>query len=91
MTLSWSPPADPGGLVSALVYDTLRSGSPADFNAAVCVESNGGSDTAAQDAATPAPGAFFSYLVRGENACPNGEGPLGNRSNGTPRTGTACP
>ena len=90
-TLSWIPPADPGGLPSTLLYDTLRSSNPADFNSAVCIESNEGSDASAQDPATPATDALFAYLVRAENACPNGQGPLGNQSNGTPREGRACP
>jgi len=91
VTLGWSAPADPGGLPSALLYDTLRSGSPSDFNSALCVESNDGGNATAQDPAVPATGALFAYLVRAENACPNGQGPLGNQSNGTPRAGRACP
>jgi hypothetical protein len=91
MTLTWSAPADPGGLISALLYDALRSGSPSDFNSGICVESNDGGNTTAQDAVAPALGAFFAYLVRAENACPAGQGPLGNRSDGTPRAGRACP
>nr|MCU0253129.1 integrin alpha [Acidobacteriota bacterium] len=89
--LSWSAPLDPGGTVAALAYDTLRSGLASDFaGAASCVESDGG-DTTSSDTAKPAAGACFFYLVRAQNACPAGQGPLGERSDGTPRAGRSCP
>ncbi len=90
-TLSWIAPADPGGLLSALAYDTLRSGTPAEFTSGVCVESNDGSNTSSQDASVPALETFFAYLVRAGNSCPNGQGSLGNWSDGTPRAGRNCP
>jgi hypothetical protein len=89
-SLSWSPPAAPGG--TAIGYDTLRSTSAGSFTGvAACIESGDGSDTSASDvAAPPSKGAFF-YLVRAENACPMGQGTLGTASNGTPRLGRNCP
>jgi hypothetical protein len=89
-TLSVAPPVDPGGLVSSLLYDTVRSGIPSDFvGAATCVETNGGPDTSAVDASTPVAGSVFYYLVRAENAC--GVGALGTWTDGTPRTVRTCP
>jgi hypothetical protein len=41
------------------------------------------------DAANPAPGTAFTYLVRASNAC--GTGPFGAASSGAPRNPTACP
>ncbi len=89
--LAWSAPLDPGGTLSALSYDTIRSSVASNFGAgATCVESDGG-DTASADAAKPSAGAGFFYLVRAQNACPSGMGPLGNRSDGTPRSARSCP
>ena len=90
MTLTWSAPLSLGGV--AVVYDTLRSTSPNDFLAgASCVESNDGADRTAADAATPPLDGAFFYIVRAENACPAGNGPLGNDSSGNPRAGRTCP
>ena len=87
-TLTWSAPAGSGG--SAVLYDVIRAGSPADFvTGAVCVESSDGSDTMATDAAEPSEGGMFAYVVRAGNAC--GSGAAGLRSDGTPRTVHACP
>jgi len=89
VTLSWLVPLDPGGI---LVYDTLRSSSAADFvTEATCVETDDGTDTLAIDTDLPGSGEIFSYLIRAENACPYGQGPFGNQSNGSPRTGRQCP
>ena len=67
-------------------------GSPADFvTAAVCLESDDGADTSAQDTAEPSPGFVLHYLVRAGNACPVGEGTLGFDSVGGERVGRACP
>jgi GH35 family endo-1,4-beta-xylanase len=71
-------------------YDALRSPDPADFTAAACVEADG-QDTLAEDATTPLSGGLFGYLVRGAYDCPKGEGPLGGRSDGSPRAGRPCP
>jgi hypothetical protein len=89
-TITWIAPGFLGGTAGSVVYDTIRSSNPADFVAsATCVESNDGPDTSSLDAATPSAGVRFSYLVRAQNTC--GEGTLGTRSNGTPRTARACP
>ena len=86
--LSWSAVADAGG-TNAVFFDVLRSTSADDFSAAVCVETDDGSDLGAMDT-TPAPvGVVFHFLIRSENACP-GLGDLGNGSGG-PRSGTSCP
>jgi photosystem II stability/assembly factor-like uncharacterized protein len=81
-TLTWDAPADAGGTQASLHFDTLRSASPADFAAAVCLDPND------SDAESPPSGAVFFYLVRPVNAC--AEGSLGNGSSGSPRTGVAC-
>src|SRR6266581_1873160 len=89
-TLFWSAPASLGG--ASVLYDTIRSQVAGDFDASgVCVESNDGLDMQATDALLPAPGRAFFYLVRAENSCPSGQGPLGFRSNGQPITGRGCP
>jgi hypothetical protein len=88
-SLSWDEPVDPGGVAAGLVYDTIRSGSPASFVAATCIESNDGPNRVASDAAALAPGQGYYYLVRAGNAC--GEGSLGAGSGGAPRVGAACP
>jgi hypothetical protein len=82
-SLSWSAPASPGS--STVLYDLLRSPSPALFGSATCLES-GEPDLAAADAAIPA-NAFF-YLIRARNGC---GGNLGKDSANNPRSGAACP
>jgi hypothetical protein len=86
--LTWSAPASLGG--TATVYDLIRSENPADLvGSAQCVESDDGPNTTAADPARPAPGGCFFYIARAQNAC--GTGPMGLRSNGTPRVGRSCP
>lgn len=88
--LAWDAPASPGG--ASIRYDTIRAGSPTGFVAAgVCAETDDGSNTQATDAATPALGAIFYYLIRAENDCVPGQGPLGFATNGTPRSARNCP
>jgi hypothetical protein len=82
-SLSWTAPASPGS--STVLYDLLRSSSPALFGSAVCLES-GESNLAAADAGIPA-GAFF-YLIRARNSC---GGNLGKDSANNPRSGAICP
>jgi hypothetical protein len=92
--LSWSAPSDAGGAAGALVYDVLRSDVPGDFTAAaICLESNDGSDRAATDTALPPVGGGFHYLVRAQSRCPAGagDGSLGAGSDGVPRVARACP
>lgn len=89
-TLVWSMPAVPGA--TTLVFDVLRSTSPADFvTGAACVESDDGADLVAPDAAQPAVHEVLYYLVRAQNGCPSGEGPLGVRTAGAERDGRGCP
>lgn len=86
-TLDWQSPAEPGG--TSLLYDVLRSDSPADFGAAAeCLESDD-DDTQATDGDEPAAGSAYHYLARAENAC--GAGSLGDDSAGAPRSGRSCP
>lgn len=88
--LSWSPPASPG--CSAPAFDALRSSSAADFvSSATCLLLDPPTTPAVSDAADPAPGAVYFYLVRARNACPNGLGPFGQGTSGTPRVGRTCP
>lgn len=90
--LTWLAPANPGGQLVAIVYDAIRSVNPADFVAsASCLGTAGASVTTTSDSSDPGAGGVFFYLVRATNACPAGDGPLGTRSNGTPRTARACP
>ena len=86
-TLSWTAPVDLGG--NSVVYDTIRSLDPADFEtAAECVESDDGVDTMSSDGDPLAPGAVVFYLIRAENDCPGilSQGPLG-----AGRTARSCP
>jgi len=90
--LSWYAPTNPGGQLVAIVYDTIRSVTPADFVAsASCLPVAGPGVTTSSDLSDPGTGGVFFYLVRATNACPSGDGPLGTRSNGTPRDGRSCP
>ena len=89
-TILWTAPADPGAL--SIAYDTIRSDDPADFGAAICLES-GGADLETAEGDAIAPDVLRSFLIRAVNACPapTGEGSLGMTSTGTPRTASACP
>ncbi len=90
-TLTWTAPSAPGGTVAATRYDTVRSTSPSDFNAAAtCLESDG-ADLQSTDAASPGAKKAFYYLVRAVNNCAPGDGPLGFSSAGVPIAGRACP
>ena len=89
-TLNWSAPTNPGGV--SLLYDTIRSSSTIDFvGPASCVEADDGVDRIADDPDVPAPATVFYYLVRVENSCPNGLGPLGFSSSGMAKAGRSCP
>jgi hypothetical protein len=90
VTLTWSEPVDPGG--TSCVYDVLRSAQADDFVAGgICVESDDGSDTTADDPQEPGAGLVFFYLSRAANDCPQGDGPLGQDSAGAERSGRDCP
>jgi len=89
-SLTWTAPAEPGA--NLVLYDTLRSTNAANFvTATTCLESDDGSDTFATDPATPPANEAYHYLVRPENACPNGTGPVGTRADGTLRSARSCP
>ena len=89
VTLTWAAPSRPGAIAD--LYDAIRSAIPSDFvTNAVCVASDTGPATAT-DGTTPPLGKAFYYLVRAQDACPGGQGPLGTRSDGTPITGRSCP
>jgi hypothetical protein len=90
VSLLWTVPSEPGA-ASPVLYDAIRSDNPADFvTSATCIVADGTS-TMSIDAQTPASGRAFSYLIRAQNGCPNGEGSLGAASDGTPRAGRSCP
>ena len=89
-TLTWVEPVDPGAVAPR--YDTLVAPSPVTFlGAGSCVEWDDASDTRASVTGEPAPGEVLHYLVRAENDCLSGQGPLGQASSGTPREGVHCP
>ena len=89
-TLNWSAPTNPGGI--SLQYDTIRSSSSIDFvGPALCVEADDGVDRVADDPGVPALDTVFYYLVRAENSCPSGLGPLGFSSSGAVKAGRSCP
>ena len=56
----------------------------------ICVESNDGPNTSATDAAPIGVGVVRYYLIRAENSCPSGPGPLGTDSSGSPRSAAGC-
>ncbi|HEX4824788.1 MAG TPA: putative metal-binding motif-containing protein [Candidatus Polarisedimenticolaceae bacterium] len=88
-TFIWSAPSAPGA--ASLLYDTLRSPTPTNFTtSATCVETNDGPNTTFTDATNPAVGAGLYYLVRAEDACPSGQGPLGFSTAGV-IAGRTCP
>jgi bacillopeptidase F len=88
--LAWQVPADPGGAADDLLYTAVRSFDPDDFvNGVVCVESNDGGDTTADDPSVPPIGGIQYYLVVAGNGC--GTGPAGSGSDGTPRVVGGCP
>ena len=90
VTSSWAAPADVGGLAGSVRYDTIRSPSGLNFSsgAAVCVETDDGSDLVAGDLDLPGPGEVLHYLVRAENDC--GAGSLGDGTSGPRPPGRAC-
>ncbi len=84
-TLSWNRPSAPGA--TEVRYDLLRSGVASDFAAPTCV-ANGVLAISAKDAARPATGAAFHYLVRTKNTCGVN---AGADWQGTSRTTGPCP
>jgi hypothetical protein len=88
--LSWSAPANPGGV--AIGFDVIRTPEPSDFvSAASCLPAADPSGLTRTDPQDPPPGGLFAYLVRARNACPVGAGPLGAGASGAPRAGRTCP
>jgi alpha-tubulin suppressor-like RCC1 family protein len=88
-TLVWTPPEDPGG--TGLAFDTLRADGSQGFEAAVCLETDGGPDALSTDDTLPPPDTAFFYLVRCENTCPSGQGSVGTGTGETPRPAASCP
>ena len=88
VSLTWNAPSTLGG--TTVLYDTLRSENPGDFESVIsCIEQDDGSDTTAMDAESPPAGVAYYYLVGAENGC--GRGPLGTNSTGGERSAGACP
>jgi hypothetical protein len=88
-TISWAPADDPGGFSD--VIDLIRTADPTDFTpASVCIAVAPGA-TSSTDPQVPPAGGRYYYLVRARNSCPDGIGPLGTSSSGTPHTAPACP
>lgn len=87
-SISWQPPAMSGGV--SVAYDTMRTSDPADFgSAAICVEWDDPTDTAARDPEEPSPsGTIFYYIIAAKNACGRN---LGVDGVGVPRVGSDCP
>lgn len=86
--LDWSAPLYPGSDVS-LTYDLISAPGPLDFDAAaICVESDDGTDTTASDTVPVAPGEIRYYVVRAQNPC---GGSAGATSDGGPRSVRDCP
>jgi hypothetical protein len=83
--VTWLRPHDPGA--TTLVYDLLRATGTGGFADAVCRVSDL-PGTITTDLAAPPPGTLYCYLVRSENGC---GGSMGAASDGSPRTGPACP
>jgi N-acetylneuraminic acid mutarotase len=88
-TLAWDPPAAAGA--TALLYDLIRSTQPGDFVSSAACIATGSPSLSSTDDDRPTLGTIYFYLVRARNSCPNGLGPLGSASDGTPRTGRTCP
>jgi RHS repeat-associated protein len=88
--LTWSPPADPGGPPSMLRYCVLRSTDPTDFDdlATTTFIEIEDVDLVAQDTDEPGSGELYAYLILPKNG--THAGPLGDRSDGTPREGLTC-
>jgi hypothetical protein len=88
-TLTWSPPANPGGSAAPL-YDTLSSFSKSDFSAGgTCVETEGPDTTTTLTTPVLGVGQALYFLVRAASSC--GAGPLGFDSAGTAIAGRTCP
>ena len=79
------------GVTLAKDSTTVTVSAPLASGLTKVTETNNGPNTVSADTGTPASGASFFYLIRGENNCPSGQGSLGNQSNGTPRTARTCP
>ena len=78
-------------IVTALALVPLSQGAAAPTPAKPRANLDASAGPMVGDASMPAFGSALYYLVRAENACPAGQGPLGFGSDGTPRQGIACP
>jgi hypothetical protein len=89
-TMTWSQPLEPGA--ASLTYEVLRTPDPTEFSAGTqCLADGNPSDTSITDPLNPFPTNALFYLIRATNGCDEGEGPLGEASDGTPRAGRSCP
>jgi len=88
-TLNWLAPTSLGG--TSVSFDALRSGTSNDFQAAATCVATGIGVTTTTDVNVPAIALRFFYLVRANNACANGRGPLGFASSGGEVLGRVCP
>ncbi len=89
----WFQPEEPGGVVTDLRYDVVRSPAAFDFVSAATCEAiamdRSGPFNNRYLVAEPLPGNVDHYLVRAANAC--GSGPPGTTGSGAPITARACP
>jgi glucose/arabinose dehydrogenase len=87
-TVTWNPPASPGG--SAIAYECAVSPLAGDFSSptAACLESGDGSDPTALDPSSPDAGQTRFVLVRAVNACGRGSAGAGSGGDRALRT---CP
>lgn len=89
----WFQPDRPGGVVTDLRYDVIRSDVPWTFTAATTCEATAidrdGPFNHRYLTAAPASGSGFHYLVRASNSC--GAGPAGRSSAGEAIAARPCP
>ena len=85
--LNWAPPSDPGAI--SVGYGVLRADAADGFSNGVCIDDTAATQTS--DVAEPSVGSLFYYLIYASNACPDGDGSLGQSSAGVERVGATCP
>ena len=79
------------GSTLGVAYDVIRTVNPFNFvSQGICVESDSPDEQSVDSTDPPAYVVLF-YLSRATNNCPIGNGPVGERSDGTPRTARSCP
>lgn len=89
----WFQPEEPGGVVTDLRYDVVRSPAAFDFVSDAACEATAidrsGPFNNRYLVAEPLPGETYHYLVRAANAC--GAGPAGTTGSGAPIAARNCP